>query len=172
MTDPNLQLKRLAAQFLFIICKESVSRLVKYTGYGNAAGLLAEAGLMLSSHGDKTAYSSDDTDSNSDTDTDYKKCKHTINLITGQAELDDQENTEDDDEELKSKINEIKLKKKLTRDIFEGMSDEQKEYEAMQIVNAIDKLTRMGSGFIKPATIGPDGKPCEIEHVLQLQDKK
>ncbi|CAF1097657.1 unnamed protein product [Brachionus calyciflorus] len=58
MTDPNLQVKRLVAQLLFILCKESVARFVKYTGYGNAAGLLAEAGLMLSSHGDKAAYSS------------------------------------------------------------------------------------------------------------------
>lgn len=32
MTDPNLQLKRLSAQFLFVLCKESVQRLVKYTG--------------------------------------------------------------------------------------------------------------------------------------------
>lgn len=32
MTDPNLQLKRLSAQFLFVLCKESVQRLIKYTG--------------------------------------------------------------------------------------------------------------------------------------------
>ena len=32
MTDPNLQLKRLCAQFLFILCKENVGRLIKYTG--------------------------------------------------------------------------------------------------------------------------------------------
>ncbi len=33
MTDPNLQLKRLCAQFLFILCKENVGRLIKYTGF-------------------------------------------------------------------------------------------------------------------------------------------
>lgn len=32
MTDTNLQLKRLCAQFVFILCKESVDRLIKYTG--------------------------------------------------------------------------------------------------------------------------------------------
>ena len=32
MTDPNMQLKRLCAQFLFILCKENVGRLIKYTG--------------------------------------------------------------------------------------------------------------------------------------------
>jgi len=164
MTDPNLQLKRLCAQFLFILCKESVSRLVKYTGYGNAAGLLAEAGLMLSSHGDRAAYSSDSNDSDTE---DYKQCENRINLITGQAELDDCDGTE-----LMNELERENMKKKkLHQDLFEGMTDEQKEYEAMQLVNAIDKLTRLGTGIIKPATIGPDGRPCELEHVLQLQEK-
>lgn len=152
MTDPNMQLKRLCAQFLFILCKESVGRLIKYTGYGNAAGLLAEAGLMLSSHGDKGAYSSDSDNSDSE---EYSRLERDINPITGQAEVDDVEEA---------------LKKKK-RDIFEGMTEEQKEYEAVQLANAIDKLSRMGHG-IKPATIGPDGRPVEMEHILQLQDKK
>lgn len=146
MTDANIQIKRLSAQFLFILCKENVTRLVKYTGYGNAAGLLAEAGLMLSKHGDRGAYSSDSDDSDTD---EYKKLEEHVNPITGRAEPD------------------AEAKK---REIFEGMSEEQKEYEALQIVKTIDKLTRMGSsGLIRPAAIGPDGKPVEIEHVLQLQ---
>lgn len=165
MTDPNLQLKRLCAQFLFILCKENVGRLIKYTGYGNAAGLLAEAGLMLSSHGDRAAYSSESDDSDSE---DYKKLENNINVITGQAELDN----ESDTELLNEKEREARLKKKQRQDIFEGMTEEQKEYEAMQLANAIDKLTRLGSGIIKPATIGPDGRPVEIEHVLQLQENQ
>ena len=48
------------------------------------------------------------------------------------------------------------------------MSDEQKEYEAMKMVNMINDL--MKTGIIKPATVGPDGKPVEVEHVLQLQE--
>ena len=165
MTDPNLQLKRLCAQFLFILCKESVSRLVKYTGYGNAAGLLAEAGLMLSSHGDRAAYSSDSNDSDTE---DFKQCENRINLITGQAELDDCDGTE-----LMNELERENMKKRrMHQDLFDGMTEEQKEYEAMQLVNAIDKLTRLGTGIIKPATIGPDGRPCELEHVLQLQEKQ
>lgn len=148
MTDSNLQIKRLCAQFLFILCKESVTRLVKYTGYGNAAGLLAEAGLMLSSHGDRSAYSSDSDDSDTE---DFKELEECINPITGKAELDES--------------------RRPKKDLFEGMSEEQKEYEAIKLVNAIDKLTRI-SGGIKPATIGPDGRPVEIEHVLQLQDNE
>lgn len=46
MTSPVIEVKLLAAELLFILCKESVERLVRYTGYGNAAGLLASRGLM------------------------------------------------------------------------------------------------------------------------------
>ena len=51
---------------------------------------------------------------------------------------------------------------------FEGMTDEQKEYEAMKLVNLINDLHNVG--VIKPAVPGPDGKPVEVEHVLQLQE--
>ena len=36
----------MAAEFLFVICKEDSNRLIKYTGYGNAAGLLLTHGLL------------------------------------------------------------------------------------------------------------------------------
>ncbi len=159
MTDPNVQIKRLSAQLLFILCKESVSRLVKYSGYGNAAGLLAEAGLMLSTYGDRNAYSSNSEESDSE---DYKKLENHINPITGRVELYDSNTNLEIEESNEKKI--FRLKK----DVFEGMSEEQKEYEAIQIVNAIDKMTR--SGALRPATIGADGKPVEIQHVLQLQE--
>jgi hypothetical protein len=48
------------------------------------------------------------------------------------------------------------------------MTDEQKEYEAMKLVNLINDLHNVG--MIKPAVPGPDGKPVEVEHVLQLQE--
>lgn len=44
----------------------------------------------------------------------------------------------------------------------------QKEYEAMELVKLMEKLTR--SGAIKPCRIGEDGRPVPVEHVLQLQD--
>lgn len=144
MTDANLQIKRLAAQFLYVLCKESVSRLIKYTGYGNAAGLLVDLGIMASNKPSNTIeeYSSD-SDNDSE---DYKNMAGYINPVTGRAELD------------------------KNRDMFEGMSEEQKEYEAVQLANAFDKLSRL-NGIIKPATFGPDGRPVEIEHVLQLQEE-
>lgn len=161
MTDANIQLKRLSAQFLFILCKESVSRLVKYSGYGNAAGLLAESGLMLSRYGDRNSYSSDSEESDTE---DYKKLERHINPITGRVEIDKSSKNFEIEEQDEKKIF------RSNKDVFEGMSEEQKEYEAIKIVNAIDKLSR--SGAIKPATIGPDGRPVEMHHVLQLQENK
>jgi hypothetical protein len=159
MTDPNIQIKRLSAKFLFILCKESVRRLVKYTGFGNAAGLLAETGLMAStSQGSETTLYSSDSDE-SDTE-DYKQLESCINPVTGRAYIG--EDTAYFDPAAKKYV-------KLKKDMFEGMSEEQKEYEAMKLVNELDKLTRL-SGVIKPATIGPDGRPVELEHVLQLQE--
>lgn len=170
MTDANLQLKRLSAQFLFILCKESVDKLVKFTGYGNAAGLLAEAGLMLSKTGDRAAYSSDSNESDVD---EYKKYQNDINPITGRIELSSDSSDEEKNKKKAAKFaNQPTVFKRANKqDIFEGMSEEQKEYEAIKLVNALDKLTRLGAAGIKPATIGPDGRPIEVEHVLQLQEQ-
>lgn len=64
LTHPIDEVSTGVAEFLFILCKESVTRLVKYTGYGNAAGLLARRGLMLGGKGkDAGNYSEDDDDS-------------------------------------------------------------------------------------------------------------
>jgi hypothetical protein len=49
------------------------------------------------------------------------------------------------------------------------MSEEQKEYEAMRLVNMIDKLSR--GGCIQPCRVGEDGRPEPVEHVLQLQEE-
>lgn len=55
------------------ISHPTVSRLIKYTGYGNAAGLLAHRGLMMGHpEGYVSAYSSD---SDSETE-EYKEAQH------------------------------------------------------------------------------------------------
>ena len=151
MTDPSIQLKRLVAQFLFILCKESVDKLIKYTGFGNAAGLLAETGLMLSGQGEHADYSSDSEESESD---EFRKYKNEINPITGRIELDESdeddkdENEKDENSSLKNTINKKVFKRAKNRDIFKGMTDEQKEYEAMKLVEAFDRLTRLNTGKI------------------------
>ena len=47
LTTPDTTVASMVAEFLFILCKEKVSRFVKHTGYGNAAGLLARRGNFL-----------------------------------------------------------------------------------------------------------------------------
>ena len=37
----------MAADFLYVLCKENRERLIRYTGYGNSAGFLASRGLMI-----------------------------------------------------------------------------------------------------------------------------
>ncbi|RWS21845.1 synembryn-A-like protein, partial [Leptotrombidium deliense] len=139
MTNPNTDVKELVADFLFVLCKESVGRLIKYTGYGNAAGLLANRGLMLGGRG-RNNYSSESEDSDTE---EYLKCKDKINPVIGCYE-------------------------EPRKDPMEGMTEEQKEYEAMQLVSMMDKLTR--TGVVQPCRLGEDGKPHPVEHVLELRD--
>ncbi|KAG9335187.1 hypothetical protein JZ751_005536 [Albula glossodonta] len=81
MTHVDMGVKQSAAEFLFVLCKESVDNLLKYTGYGNAAGLLVARGLLAGGHGE-TEYSEDE---DSDTE-EYKEAKPYINPITGHIE--------------------------------------------------------------------------------------
>ena len=73
MTSPHTEVKELVADFLFILCKENVTRLIKYTGYGNAAGLLANRGLMLGGAGNTGDYSSESEESDTE---EYLQIKH------------------------------------------------------------------------------------------------
>ncbi|KAK1123396.1 hypothetical protein K0M31_008106 [Melipona bicolor] len=140
LTSPMIEVRDLVAEFLFILCKENVARMVKYTGYGNAAGMFANKGLLGSSR-KKPTYSSESEDSETE---EYLKHKEQINPVTGCFEH--------------PKPNPL-----------EGMSEEQKEYEALQLVGLVDKLTR--EGVVHPCRIGDDGRPKPIEHVLELQEE-
>nr|CAB3265579.1 synembryn-A [Phallusia mammillata] len=111
-THTNTNVKEGVADFLFVLCKESVDRFVKYTGYGNAAGLLASRGLLAGGHGE-TVYS--DADSDSDTE-EYKEASTKINPVTGHIPLP-------------------------VSSPMEGMTDEQKEHLAAQLANDISKLS-------------------------------
>ncbi|XP_042352490.1 synembryn-A [Plectropomus leopardus] len=130
MTHIDTDVKDCAAEFLFVLCKESVSRFIKYTGYGNAAGLLAARGLLRGGR-DSGIYSEDE---DSETE-EYREAKAQINPITGVVE-EDQPNP------------------------MEGMTEEQKELEAMKLVHMFDKLSR--TNLIQPMQLGMDGKMREI----------
>ncbi|KAM8890902.1 chaperone Ric-8A [Spinachia spinachia] len=130
MTSIDTDVKDCSAEFLFVLCKESVSRFVKYTGYGNAAGLLAARGLLRGGK-DSGIYSEDEE---SDTE-EYTEAKAHINPITGVVQ-EEQPNPMD------------------------GMTEEQKEFEAMKLVRMFDRLSR--TNFIQPMQLGMDGKMSEI----------
>ncbi|XP_035013115.2 synembryn-A isoform X2 [Hippoglossus stenolepis] len=130
MTHIDTDVKDCAAEFLFVLCKESVSRFIKYTGYGNAAGLLAARGLLRGGR-DSGIYSEDE---DSETE-EYKEAKAHINPITGVVEEEQP-------------------------DPMEGMTEEQKEYEAMKLVRMFDKLSR--TNVIQPMQLSMDGKMREI----------
>ncbi|XP_037694210.1 synembryn-A isoform X2 [Choloepus didactylus] len=132
MTHLDTDVKRVAAEFLFVLCSESVPRFIKYTGFGNAAGLLAARGLMAGGR-DRGQYSEDE-----DTDTEeYKEAKASINPVTGRME-------------------------EKPPNPMEGMTEEQKEHEAMKLVNMFDKLSR--HRVIQPMGMSPRG------HLTSLQD--
>ncbi|XP_076805364.1 chaperone Ric-8A-like isoform X2 [Clavelina lepadiformis] len=131
-THNDTNLKHAAADFLFVLCKENVDRFVKYTGYGNAAGLLAARGFLAGGRGD-TEYS--DTDSDSDTE-EYKQVCDEINPVTGHIPP--------------KQVNPL-----------EGMTDEQKEYLAVQLANEISKLS--SSDIIQPMSVGDDGKLIPLQ---------
>ncbi|RUS77426.1 hypothetical protein EGW08_014804, partial [Elysia chlorotica] len=144
LTSPVTEVKDLVAHFIFILCKENVNRMVKYTGYGNCAGLLAQFGLLkLGDSGQRKGdYSSNSEDSDTE---EYRDLKNEINPVTGRWEPE-------------------------KRDPMEGMTDEQKEYEAEKLIDAIDKLQRQG--IIQPCRVGEDGKPVPVEHVLELVEAR
>uniref|UniRef100_A0A667YU14 Synembryn n=1 Tax=Myripristis murdjan TaxID=586833 RepID=A0A667YU14_9TELE len=129
MTHVDMGVKQSAAEFLFVLCKESVDNLLKYTGYGNAAGLLVARGLLAGGRGE-TQYSEDE---DSDTE-EYKSAKPFINPITGHVE-----------EPMPNPI--------------EEMTEEQKEYEAQKLVSMFDKLSRQNlirpMGVRKDGTLAP-----------------
>ncbi|KAF1758939.1 hypothetical protein GCK72_015399 [Caenorhabditis remanei] len=129
--------KDVAAEFLFIICKRSVNRMIKYVGFGHSAGHLANLGLLGQINQPKHASDSEDSETE-----DYNKVKDCVNPVTGAMYPPDHGSA------------------------LAGMSDEQKEYEAMKLVDAMNKM--METGIVKPGTIGDDGKLREVSHVLEL----
>lgn len=81
LTYPSTQISDLVAELLFVLCKENVGRMIKYTGYGNAAGLFAKRGLLGGRECEnQQQYSSDSEDSDTE---EYKELLHGINPVIG-----------------------------------------------------------------------------------------
>ncbi|XP_054616031.1 synembryn-A isoform X2 [Dunckerocampus dactyliophorus] len=132
MTHVDTDVKHCAAELLFVLCKENVSRFVKYTGYGNAAGLLAARGLLSGrrNSGDFQYASQYSSDSDSDTE-EYREAKARINLVTGRVEAEQP-------------------------DPMEGMTEEEKEEEACRLISMINRLSQ--NQIIQPVGVTVDGR--------------
>uniref|UniRef100_A0A667XGC1 Synembryn n=1 Tax=Myripristis murdjan TaxID=586833 RepID=A0A667XGC1_9TELE len=131
MTHLDTDLKYCAADLIFVLCKENVRRFVKYTGYGNAAGLLATRGL-LGGQPSKASSSGTQYSSDSDSDTDeYRQIKGRINPVTGRVEEEQP-------------------------DPMEGMTEEEKEEEAQKLIRLFSKLSR--EDIIQPMGVSAEGK--------------
>ncbi|KAL1459533.1 hypothetical protein WDU94_011505 [Cyamophila willieti] len=133
----NNTLRDCCAELLFVLCKENPGRLIKYTGYGNAAGMLAARGLLGCQNNGQYSSSSEESDTE-----EYLRVRDDINPITGVYEPPKPDHTIE-------------------------MSEERKEYEALQLVGMIDKLQKLG--VVQPCKVGEDGNPQPVEHILELQ---
>ncbi|XP_008281507.1 synembryn-A-like isoform X1 [Stegastes partitus] len=129
MTHLDTDVKHCAADLIFVLCKENVRRFVKYTGYGNAAGLLATRGL-LGGQGPRTSDAQYSSDSDSDTE-EYRQVKDRINPVTGRVEVEQP-------------------------DPMEGMTEEEKEEEAKRLIMLFNKLSR--DNIIQPMGVDAEGK--------------
>lgn len=131
MTHLDTDLKHCAADLIFVLCKENVRRFVKYTGYGNAAGLLATRGLLggqCTPSSSVTAQFSSDSDSDTE---EYRQLKDRINPVTGRVEAQQP-------------------------DPMEGMSEEEKEEEAKRLIKLFSKLSR--EDIIQPMGVDSEGR--------------
>ncbi|XP_035253331.1 synembryn-A [Anguilla anguilla] len=134
MTHVDTDVKQCSAELLFVLCKENVSRFVKYTGYGNAAGLLAARGLLggAAGSGARTPPGGPRYSSDSDSDTEeYREAKGRINPVTGRVE-------------------------EAQPDPMAGMTEEEKEEEACKLINMFNRLSR--DNIIQPMGVTADGR--------------
>uniref|UniRef100_H2LQQ7 Synembryn n=1 Tax=Oryzias latipes TaxID=8090 RepID=H2LQQ7_ORYLA len=135
MTHLDTDLKHCAADLIFVLCKENVRRFVKYTGYGNAAGLLATRGL-LGGQGVRNYSSSAQYSSDSDSDTEeYRQVRDRINPVTGRMEVPQP-------------------------DPMEGMTEEEKEEEAKRLITLFSK-----DDIIQPMGVDEEGKLVPLQGV-------
>ena len=131
MTSPSSNVSTLVADFLFVLCKENVSRFTKHTGYGNAAGLLLQRGLLGAAASNRSGgdYS---TDEGSDTE-DY--LESSVDPVTGGPV------------------------KHVGPNPLDSMTEEEKEAEAEKLVNLFDQLNK--TGVIQVKSLGADGKETD-----------
>lgn len=179
LTHTVMEIKSLAAEFMFILCKENTDRFIKYTGYGNAAGLLAEKGLLGGGGGSRGSASCGRSGCGKGGGCGRSGCGRSGCGRSGcgylgengySSESEDSETEEYSD--LKKDINPVTGRFELgeTSAILDKMSDREKEQMANDLLNQMDRLEK--SGMIKPMRINEQtGKPEAIESVAELVGK-
>ncbi|KAL5262140.1 hypothetical protein ACHWQZ_G007738 [Mnemiopsis leidyi] len=123
MTHIDNSISVLTSELLFNLCKQNVNRMIKYTGYGNSAGLFNRHGLLGMGGGGRRTEEDMSPDEDSDTE-EYRTSFNDVDLVTaGPA----RENT-----------------------ALKNMTEAEKEVEANRLINLIDDMHR--KGVIKPGS--------------------
>ncbi|XP_016145513.1 synembryn-A-like [Sinocyclocheilus grahami] len=189
MTNLDTELKHCAADLLFVLCKESVRRFVKYTGYGNAAGLLATRGLL---GGQRSKATSSGTQYSSGSDyllfnglrrfvkyTGYGNAAGllaTRGLLGGQRSKATSSGTQyssgsDSDTEeyrqIKDRVNPVTGQVEEEQpDPMEGMTEEEKEEEAHRLISLFNKLSK--DNMIQPMALNEEGQLVPLSELRDL----
>lgn len=171
----------LTSELLFICCKKNARRMVKYFGYGNMAGLFCRKGMLDCRRLGSADLENLSTDSEENSDTEeYKAIQPDINPITGFYHHNYPEQKQQKDhfhqqigdpcKERPKSLSSVLLSTdaSTTETRENAMTEEEKEYQAMQLVQVIDKLQK--DGLITPCGIGEDGKLRPVEHILEMQE--
>lgn len=107
LDSPNMEICQSIAELLYVICNKNVSRLVRRTGFGNAAGFLANRGIMnIQDLGGKVGR----TDSDSETS---ESESETINPVTGTYWEPEEPNTMTDEEKEAAAVELMGMLKRL-----------------------------------------------------------
>lgn len=132
MTSVDVHIKDIAAEFLYALCAGDTEKFITYTGFGNSAAYLSTRGLLTQSgsHGG-TRFSGDIADANDE----YKIVRSKLDPVTGMIS-------------------------KPNKDPMEGLTDEQKEWHAHELAQAIAKLSNLG--VIRPMKLNADGGMSEL----------
>lgn len=125
MTSVDVHIKDIAAEFMHALCGGDTEKLITYAGFGNSAAFLSSRGLFAEG---KKALS--ETRDNSGDKSQYQQLRDRIDPITGKLDMP-------------------------RKNPMEGMSEEEKEYHANELANAISKLSNLG--VIQPMRLDQDG---------------
>lgn len=130
MTSVDVHIKDIAAEFLYSLCGGDTEKLITYTGFGNSAAFLSARGLMTETLSQRSETNAKDT-----RDKEYQELRGKLDPITGKIEGP-------------------------KKNPMEGMSEEEKEYHAHELADAIAKLSSLG--VVKPMSLDREGEVSEL----------